>query len=137
MDTKAPPVTTPWSRDPMVRRLLERLADKWTLMVLEVLEQNGTMRFTRLRAAVGGVSQKMLTRTLRQLEEDGLVTRRVYPVIPPRVDYELTGLGRGLSESLCDLWRWCRRHGRDVERAQRAYAGQRGASGRTAGSRAR
>ena len=126
METKAPAVTTPWSRNPLVRRLLERLADKWTLMVLEVLEQNGTMRFTRLRAAVGGVSQKMLTRTLRQLEEDGLVTRRVHAVIPPRVDYELTALGRGLSDSLCDLWRWCSRHARDVERAQRAFAARPG-----------
>ncbi len=107
-------VATPWSREPLVRRLLERLADKWTLMVLEVLEQNGATRFGRLREAVGGVSQKMLTRTLRQLEEDGLVTREVYAVVPPRVEYELTALGRGLSESLCDLWRWSRRHARDV-----------------------
>jgi DNA-binding HxlR family transcriptional regulator len=122
MDTKHPMATAPWSREPLVRRLLDRLADKWTLMVLEVLEQNGTMRFTRLREAVGGVSQKMLTRTLRQLEEDGLVTRRVHAVIPPRVDYELTPLGRGLSDSLCDLWRWCSRHARDVERARRAFA---------------
>ena len=137
MDTKGQPAPTPWSRDPLVRHLLERVADKWTLMVLEVLEQNGMMRFTRLRDAVGGVSQKMLTRTLRQPEEDGLVTRRVHAVIPPRVDYQLTALGRGLSDSLCDLWRWCRRHARDVERAHRAYASRRPPTGRTAGPRAR
>jgi DNA-binding HxlR family transcriptional regulator len=131
METKQAPsagrlAATPWSREPLVRQLLERLADKWTLMVLEALEQNGTMRFTRLREAVGGVSQKMLTRTLRQLEEDGLVTRHVYPVVPPRVDYRLTAMGQGLSESLCDLWRWARRHARDVDRARRTYAARRG-----------
>src|SRR5437667_1845852 len=76
----------------LVRQILERVADKWTLLVIDALEQ-GEMRFSRLREKVGEVSQKMLTKTLRQLERDGLVTRRVYAEVPPRVDYRLTPLG--------------------------------------------
>jgi DNA-binding HxlR family transcriptional regulator len=106
----------------LVRELLERVADKWTLLVIEELESGGMMRFTRLRDRIGGVSQKMLTKTLRQLERDGLVTRRVHPVVPPRVDYALTPLGSSLCEAVCGVWTWVEKHGKDVERARRAYA---------------
>jgi len=106
----------------LVRELLERVADKWTLLVIEELETGGVMRFTRLRDRIGGVSQKMLTKTLRQLERDGLVTRRVHPVVPPRVDNALTPLGSSLSEAVCGIWTWVEKHGRDVERSRRAYA---------------
>jgi len=76
--------------DALVREIIGRIADKWTMLVLEVLAEHGTVRFTRLGELVGGVSQKMLTKTLRQMEYDGLVTRTVHPVIPPHVDYKLT-----------------------------------------------
>jgi DNA-binding HxlR family transcriptional regulator len=81
MDT----VTQPIDRDrteQLVRELLDRVADKWTLLIIDALESGEPVRFTRLREMVGGISQKMLTKTLRQLERDGLVTRRVHPVIP-------------------------------------------------------
>ena len=77
----------------LVNELIGRIADKWTLLVLELLEEKGTLRFTRIAEQVEGISQKMLTQTLRQMERDGLVTRTVHPVVPPRVDYALTPLG--------------------------------------------
>jgi DNA-binding HxlR family transcriptional regulator len=80
----------------MVREMLERVGDKWTLLVIEELGSGGEMRFTRLRDRIGNVSQKMLTKTLRDLERDGLVSRRVHAVVPPRVDYKLTKLGEAL-----------------------------------------
>jgi DNA-binding HxlR family transcriptional regulator len=104
----------------LVHEMLGRIADKWTLIVIDALDQ-GPMRFSRLRLTVGKVSQKMLTKTRRQLERDGLVTRRVYPVIPPRVDYELTALGHGLGKSVCGIWLWVEKHLKDIERSRRAY----------------
>jgi DNA-binding HxlR family transcriptional regulator len=77
-------------KEALVREILERVADKWTLLVIDALEGERDVRFTRLRERVGGVSQKMLTKTLRQLERDGLATRRVHAEVPPRVDYTLT-----------------------------------------------
>jgi DNA-binding HxlR family transcriptional regulator len=108
-------------KEALVRETLERVADKLTLLVIDVLGEEGELRFTRLRERVGGVSQKMLTKTLRQLERDGLVTRRVHPVVPPRVDYKLTPLGESLGESVCGIWTWVEKHMKDVERARRAY----------------
>ncbi len=110
-------------KEALVREILERVADKWTLLVIDVLGEHGEMRFTRLRERVGGVSQKMLTKTLRQLERDGLVTRRVHAVVPPRVDYKLTPLGESLGESVCAIWTWVEKHMKDVERARRSYDG--------------
>ena len=107
-----------------MREVLDRVADKWTLLVIEELGSSGEMRFTRLRDRIGGVSQKMLTKTLRQLERDGLVTRRVHPVIPPRVDYKLTPLGDALGEAVCGIWTWVEKHMKDVERARRGYDGR-------------
>jgi DNA-binding HxlR family transcriptional regulator len=106
----------------LVREIIARVADKWTMLVLEVLEEQGVVRFTRLGKLVGGVSQKMLTKTVRQMERDGLVTRTVHPVIPPRVEYELTGLGRSLSEAFCGVWIWAEKHRAEIERAREAYA---------------
>jgi DNA-binding HxlR family transcriptional regulator len=108
----------------LVREIIARVADKWTMLVLEVLEEHGVVRFTRLGELVGGVSQKMLTKTVRQMERDGLVTRTVHPVIPPRVEYELTGLGRSLSEAFCGVWIWAEKHGAEVERAREAFEGR-------------
>jgi DNA-binding HxlR family transcriptional regulator len=111
----------PADNDALVRQLLERIADKWTMLVITALDTDGELRFSRLRERVGGVSQKMLTKTLRQLERDGLVTRRVYAVVPPRVDYKLTPLGESLGESVCAIWMWVEAHRKDVERARRVY----------------
>jgi DNA-binding HxlR family transcriptional regulator len=108
-------------KEALVRETLERVADKWTLLVIDALGEAGELRFTRLRERVGGVSQKMLTKTLRQFERDGLVTRRVHPVVPPRVEYELTPLGHSLGESVCGIWTWVEKHLAQVERARRAY----------------
>ena len=79
------------------------------------------MRFSDLQRRVGQISHKMLTKTLRQLERDGLVTRRVHAEVPPRVDYKLTALGESLCESLCGVWTWVGQHMPEVERARRAY----------------
>jgi|EndMetStandDraft_5_1072996.scaffolds.fasta_scaffold07215_6 DNA-binding HxlR family transcriptional regulator len=106
----------------MARELLERIADKWTLLVIDALEEgDGDMRFGQIREKVGKISQKMLTRTLRQLERDGLVVRTVRPVIPPHVDYRLTPLGLSLAESVCGVWMWVDAHMTDVQQARRAF----------------
>src|ERR1700682_6484725 len=82
--------------DDLARNIIEQIADKWTIYVIDALGTHGELRFSRLREHVHGVSQKMLTKTLRQLERDGLVTRHAHAVIPPRVDYRLTSLGHSL-----------------------------------------
>jgi DNA-binding HxlR family transcriptional regulator len=99
----------------------ERVADKWTLLVIDALDSRKTMRFSRLRERLGSVRQKMLTKTLRQLERDGLVVRRVHAEVPPRVDYRSTPLGQSLGESVCGLWTWVEANLHVVERARRAY----------------
>lgn len=90
-----------------VSDVLSRVGDKWTVLVVELLE-NGPMRFTELRRLIGNISQKMLTTTLCGLERDGLVTRTVYPTVPPRVEYELTDLGRELRVPVKTLAQWAR-----------------------------
>jgi DNA-binding HxlR family transcriptional regulator len=117
----APPAVTDPKLEALVREIIERVADKWTMLVLEVLEEHGVVRFTRLGELVGGVSQKMLTKTVRQMERDGLVTRTVHPVIPPRVEYGLTKLGHSLGEAFCGVWIWAERHGEEIERARGAF----------------
>lgn len=108
-------------KERLVREVLERVADKWTLLVLEALEEGGELRFNELRRRISGVSQKMLTKTLRQLERDGLVTRRLYPEIPPRVEYRLTARGASLNEATCAMWLWVKANADDVEQSRRAY----------------
>ena len=105
----------------LLHEILERIADKWTLLVIEALDGEGELRFSDLQRRVGRVSHKMLTKTLRQLERDGLVTRHVHAAVPPRVDYKLTPLGESLGESVCGVWMWVRQHVPDVERARRTY----------------
>ena len=80
----------------LVKEMIGRVADKWTMLALEVLAEHGTLRFTQLGELISGVSHKMLTKTLRQMEADGLVRRTAYPVVPPKVEYTLTGLGLSL-----------------------------------------
>lgn len=96
--------------DGLVLDVLDRVADKWTMCVLEVLHQHGVLRFTRVGDLVGTISQRMLTKTLRQLEADGLVLRTVYPEVPPRVEYGLTPMGASLCAAFCSLWLWAEQH---------------------------
>jgi DNA-binding HxlR family transcriptional regulator len=105
----------------MVHELIGRVADKWTLLIVEELEENGTLRFTQLSRKIAGISQKMLTQTLRQMERDGLVDRTVHAVVPPKVEYRLTQLGHGLSESFCGVWRWVEGNLEAVEAARQAF----------------
>src|ERR1700761_8891616 len=103
-------LTPPDDLDPrieaLVNDLIGRVADKWTMIILEALTEHEELRFTQLSRQVPGISQKMLTQTLRQMERDGMVTRTVHPVIPPRVDYRLTQLGRSLGAAFCGVWLW-------------------------------
>ena len=91
------------------------------MLVLEVLEEHGTLRFTQLGRLVTGISQKMLTKTVRQMECDGLVSRTVHPVVPPHVDYTLTELGHSLSAAFCGVWIWAETYYADVQAARRAF----------------
>jgi len=102
------------------RLVLDRIADKWTALVIQILA-GGTMRYAELQRAIGGISQKMLTQTLRSLERDGLVQRTVHPVVPPKVEYSLTRLGRTLIEPLHALCRWSEKHLAELQ-ANRALA---------------
>jgi DNA-binding HxlR family transcriptional regulator len=106
--------------DCQVRQILDRIADKWSLLVIALLE-NRRLRFTELRREIDGVSQRMLTVTLRSLERDGLVKRTVHPVVPPRVDYELTSLGRTLHTTIQSLVTWTERHQEEIAAARTAY----------------
>ncbi|MFI6155228.1 winged helix-turn-helix transcriptional regulator [Kitasatospora sp. NPDC051170] len=103
-----------------VRRILDRIADKWSLLVIALLDRQ-SLRFTELRRAIDGVSQRMLTVTLRQLERDGMVERTVHPVVPPRVDYALTPLGRTLHATIQSLVTWTETHQREIAAARAAY----------------
>jgi DNA-binding HxlR family transcriptional regulator len=126
-DAKAYYAHTPTKQeiDPRVERLVNELigqvADKWTMLILDILTEKGEMRFTRIAESVGTISQKMLTQTLRQMEREGLVIRTIHPVIPPRVEYKLTKLGLGLSESFCGVWIWAAEHLEEIEKARRDF----------------
>jgi DNA-binding HxlR family transcriptional regulator len=102
----------------LVNDLIGRVADKWTMLILEVLAENGELRFTKLSKLVAGISQKMLTQTLRQMERDGLVTRTVHPVVPPKVEYKLTQLGMSLGAAFCGVWLWAEKNLNQVEQAR-------------------
>jgi DNA-binding HxlR family transcriptional regulator len=102
------------------RLVLDRIADKWTALIIQILAR-GTMRYAALQREIGGISQKMLTQTLRTLERDGLVQRKVHPVVPPKVEYSLTKLGRTLIEPLHALCRWSEKHLAELQ-ANRARA---------------
>ena len=105
----------------VVVEMLSRIGDKWTVMVVGTLSQ-GTLRYTELQRSVDGISQRMLTLTLKGLEEDGLVIRTVYPTIPPRVEYGLTDMGRTLTRPLFALYEWTMEHRPAMLAARKAYA---------------
>src|SRR6201981_1865154 len=102
------------------RLVLDLIADKWTALVIQILA-GGTMRYAALQREIGGISQKMLTQTLRSLERDGLLQRTAHPVVPPKVEYSLTRLGRTLIEPLHALCRWSENHLAELQ-ANRAHA---------------
>jgi DNA-binding HxlR family transcriptional regulator len=104
-----------------IAETLDRIGDKWTVMVVGVLEQ-GPLRYNEIRRAVDGISQRMLTLTLKGLERDGLVNRTMYPTIPPRVDYELTELGRMLMVPVRSLYDWAVKHRPAMLAARKKFA---------------
>ena len=115
----------PASIDPritaLVNEVIGRVADKWTMLILEVLAEKGELRFTRLSEQIEGISQKMLTQTLRQMERDGLIVRTIHPVIPPRVEYRLTTLGLSLGAAFCGVWIWAADNLRKIDAARARF----------------
>ena len=103
-----------------VASVLARIGDKWSVLVIMLLA-DGPRRFNELKRMIGGISQRMLTLTLRGLERDGLVTRTIFPTIPPRVDYELTELGRGLIETMRTLAQWADAHIPEIDTARARF----------------
>lgn len=107
--------------DALVHELIGRIADKWTMIILEVLSEHEMLRFGQLAELAGGISQKMLTQTLRQMERDGLVTRTVYAVVPPKVEYRRTDLGESLGAAFCGVWEWAEKNRATVEQLRAAF----------------
>lgn len=105
----------------LVNEIIGRVADKWTKIVIDVLAEHGELRFTGIARRVPGISQRMLTRTLRQMEREGLVQRTVHPVVPPRVEYRLTDLGLGLGDAFCGVWIWAERNLEKIEQARAEF----------------
>ena len=103
-----------------VSGVLARVGDKWSVLIIELLG-DGPKRFNEMKRMVGGISQRMLTLTLRGLERDGLLTRTIFPTIPPRVDYELTKLGRSLRCAVEPLGSWARAHVADIYKAREKF----------------
>ena len=104
----------------VVREVLDRVGDKWSVLVISLLGERGR-RFSELQRAIDGISQRMLTLTLRQLERDGIVSRTVHATVPPRVDYALTSLGRSVLEPVTALTGWAAAHGTDIAAARHDY----------------
>lgn len=111
----------------LVNEVIGRVADKWTMIVLDVLAEHGELRFTQLAKHVTGISQKMLTQTLREMEREGLVIRTVHPVVPPKVEYRLTDLGLGLGAAFCGVWIWAQQNLDAIEQARAAFDQRTGA----------
>jgi DNA-binding HxlR family transcriptional regulator len=110
------------------REVLDRVGDKWSMQVIHRLG-GGSARFSELRRGIDGISQRMLTVTLRGLERDGLVSRTAHPVIPLRVDYALTPMGRTLLETVCSLVQWAGEHLGDIDAARAVYDARMAAAG--------
>ena len=118
---KKPPELQHTAANCHAREMLARVGDKWSVYVIHVLGDAGTLRFNELRHRVDGISQRMLTVTLRGMERDGLVTRKVYPEVPPRVEYALTRLGRTLRQLVRGLVDWSGAHLEEVDAARAKY----------------
>ena len=104
--------------------VLNRIGDKWSVMVVGMLGRNGTLRFNELKRMINGVSQRMLTLTLRNLERDGLVPRTIFPEVPPRVEYSLTELGKTLQVPISALWDWSAENHHAIVEARAVYDSQ-------------
>ncbi len=115
------PKTTVFDADCPAQQALERIANKWTAITICALAP-GTKRYSELQREIGGVSQKMLTQTLRNLERDGLVERKVYPVVPPKVEYSLTPLGETLVKPLKAICQWAETHIHELHAARAYYS---------------
>lgn len=120
------PAYSTYSENCPTRLVLDRLADKWVALILRSLAQE-PMRFNALRREIEGVSQKVLSQTLKRLERDGLIARRAFPTVPVTVEYSITPLGRTLAETVAALARWAETHIESVIASQRAYDAQAGA----------
>ncbi len=118
--TAGRPGPNPYAADCPTRMALDRIADKWTVLLLGLLEE-GPMRFNQLRRAIEGLSQKMLSQTLKALERDGLIERRAFATVPVTVEYSITPLGRTLAAALAPIALWASAHIDDVLRARDAY----------------
>lgn len=118
MEACASPEVSDPRIETLVNDLIGRVADKWTMLVIEVLVDKGELRFTRLSELIVGISQKMLTQTLRHMEREGLITRTVHPVVPPKVEYKLTELGLSLGAAFCGVWLWAEKNFSQVEKAR-------------------
>src|SRR5690606_1425658 len=105
----------------LVNETIGRVADKSTMIVIDVLAKHGELRITGIARRVPGISQRMLTRTLRQMEREGLVQRTVHPVVPPRVEYRFTDLGLGLGDAFCGVWIWAERNLEKIEQARAEF----------------
>ena len=115
------PESEVFKADCPTQRVLETIADKWSVIVIYALSKQETRRYSELQRIIGGISQKMLTQTLRKLERDGLVERHVYPVVPPKVEYSLTPLGKTLTELLKAICKWAEIHLDEIEAARVHY----------------
>lgn len=109
-----------------VKDIMARYGDKWSMYTVLLLGQYQRMRFNELRCGIRGISQRMLTVTLRSLEEDGIVSRTIYPEIPPRVEYQLTDLGEGLLKQLLELASWADAHSQEIIKARKKYGSKTG-----------
>lgn len=124
METTASPLPTDaevYLGNCPTRQILDRIADKWTTLLIGMLAQHETLRFNELKRMIGGISQKMLTQTLRDMERDGLVKRTMYPEIPPRVEYSLTPLGKTLCGPIAALTQWAHDYIDEVKSAQAEF----------------
>ncbi|MDV3129242.1 helix-turn-helix transcriptional regulator [Mycobacterium sp. 21AC1] len=109
-----------WPEDStFIREVLDRIGDKWTVLIISTVG-GGPLRYSELQASIPGISQRMLTQTLKNLERDGLITRTAYAEVPPRVEYELTDLGRSLMNAVMAMAGWAATHHREVARNRAA-----------------
>lgn len=116
----APARHLPSEECPKISQVLARIGEKWSVLIIIMLAEK-VRRFSELKRAIGGVSQRMLTLSLRGLERDGLIKRTVFPVVPPRVEYELTPLGRSLHAPVSALGEWARTHLAELDAAREAF----------------
>lgn len=110
-----------WTEDCPIRQVLDRFGDKWSILIIELLSHEGKLRFSEIGHKIGDISQKMLTATLRSLEADGLVARQFFPEIPPRVEYELSNLGRSLVPHIEQLTAWGRENMETIKDNRRKF----------------